>query len=478
MMKKLTVLLLALAMLICVAGCGSNSANPPASSAPSAEATEPTEAASSPDSSAEPQEDIYSWIINEDTSISGTVRFWIPFAGPQGMDAMIADFNSVYPNIEVVLNSYSNKAEGNVAVNTSIMAGEIDVLASFEIVNLMTRMENGLYMDLTDKVNDENISLIDNWGTEAYNYNDKAFVFPCGGISYYVAINKTAWDAAGLGEIPTEWTWDEYIAACEAMTQRDDSGATTVYGGSNYHVLGDLLDPVYQVKGCNRYYNEDGTSIFDSDFVANIIKRNIDAKDSGIWYPLTSYRADNYKPWFAYTEGKCASVIIPNLVRFLRDTETYPVDWITTFAPYPTEEPGQTNYMSGVNYFSFAGITQGCQDEEAAWAFLKWYSTYGSKYLTLAGHQSTWTGTKADDLVSLIFGSEEDAAKLIDVDAFKSIVGVTGNPSAYDSESTAYAEITNIWNEYVMYAFNGQMSVEDALADAADLSNEAIEKAQ
>ena len=150
--------------------------------------------------------DIYSWIFNEDTSVSGKVRFYMPFNGKQGMDAMIAEFNETYPNITIELNTYNNNSEGNVALNTAIMAGECDVVTSFEIVNLMNRLNNGLYIDLTDRVKAENISLMDNWGTEAYNVDGHTYVFPCGGLTHYVAINLDAWNEAGLGELPTDWT--------------------------------------------------------------------------------------------------------------------------------------------------------------------------------------------------------------------------------------------------------------------------------
>lgn len=109
------------------------------------------------------------------------------------------------------------------------------------------------------------LTLLRTWGTDNYKYDNKVYSLPCGGISYYVAINKTAWDEAGLGEIPTAWTWDEYLAASEAMTQKDASGKTTRYGGSNFQVIGDILNVVYQVNGKNRFYNEDGTSSFNSN---------------------------------------------------------------------------------------------------------------------------------------------------------------------------------------------------------------------
>ncbi len=425
------------------------------------------------------QPDITTWIFaNEDPNMKGTVRFYIPFSGKQGMDAMIAEFNKSYPNITIELNTYSNNADGNIALNSEINSQQCDVVASFEIHNLMNRLNNGMYLDLTDRIEAEGISLMDNWGTEAYNMDGKVYVLPCGGLTHFVAIKKNAWEAAGLGDYPTDWTWDEYIEASRAMTVRDEAGNTTVYGGSQYQVISDLLDSVYQVNGCNRFYRADGSCIFDEPWIKTLIQKNIDAEKEGIWYKMDAYRSDNYKTWFAYTDGTVNSTVGCNLIRFLRDTETYPMDTLTVFAPYPVVEKGQVNYESGINYFSFVGMTRGCQDPEAAWAWIKWYSTYGSKYLTLAGHQSTWKGTDSGALVDLIFGSEEEAAKIVDVESFKKWVGNPNNPSAYTDNATAYSKLSSIWDEYVMYAFTGDMTVDEALDEAARLGNRAIADAE
>jgi multiple sugar transport system substrate-binding protein len=471
-MKKALALILAVTMLLSLCACGSQaSSSSIPTEAPASESNATTVADANKDA------DIYSWIVNEDTSIEGTVRFYIPFKGEQGMDAMIAEFNAIYPNITVELNTYSNNTDGNVGLNTAIMAGECDVVASFEIHNVMNRMNNGMYIDISDRVAAEGINLVDNWGTEAYNLDGKTYVLPNGGFSYFVAINKDAWDAAGLGEIPDEWTWDEYIEASRAMTEYNADGSVAVYGGSQYSVIADLTNVVYQVNGRNRFYNADGSCAFDTDYLKDTIQKFIDAEKEGIWYSLESYRTDNYKEWFAYAEGKINSGISGNVNRFLADTETYPQDHITAFAPYPVVEAGQTNYMSGVNYFSFVGLTTGCQDEEAAWAFTKFYSTYGAKYLTVAGHQSAWAGTDSNEIVSLIYGSEEEAAKIIDVESYKKWVGNAGNPSSYDNISTAYSELNSIFSEYVMYAYTGDMTLDAALAEATELGNQAIDAA-
>ena len=153
-MKKALALVLALVMTLSLCACGQKETTPDNIPSTTGDGTT-TVADANKDA--------------DDTSISGTVRFYIPFKGTQGMDAMIADFNAIYPNITVELNTYSNNAEGNVGLNTAIMAGEWDVVSSFEIHNVMNRVNNGMYLDITDRVASEGISLIDNWGTEAYN---------------------------------------------------------------------------------------------------------------------------------------------------------------------------------------------------------------------------------------------------------------------------------------------------------------------
>ena len=191
-MKKILALMLAVIMVAAVfAGCGQKSADP--TEAPKTtqvpETTAATEAATEAAPEADPS-DITSWILEEDTNMSGVVNFWIPFKGTQGMDAMIADFNKTYPNIQVNLNTYSNNSDGNVGVNTAIMGGEVDVLASFGQNMTYKRWESGLYLDLTDRIEEENIDLIANWGSDVYKYDGAYYTFPCGGLTYYIAINK------------------------------------------------------------------------------------------------------------------------------------------------------------------------------------------------------------------------------------------------------------------------------------------------
>lgn len=472
-MKKTLALILAIVMLATIfVGCA-GTPDPDETKSPDG-TTVPGETETLPP----PEELDKSWIL-EDTSISGTVDFWIPFKGKQGMDAMIADFNKTYPNIKVNLNTYSNNSDGNMGVNTAIMAGQVDVLASFGLPQTYKRWENGLYIDLTDRIKEEKINVKANWGSDAYKYDGAYYTFPCGGLSNYIAINMTKWNAAGLGELPTEWTWDEYLEACRKMTERNADGTVKVYGGSDYHSTNHPLWSYCQVYGKDQYYLPDGTASFADPVVIKAYEREVKAElEEKIWFPKATYRADSIQAQMPFCQGQTASTVITNVTRFLHDTATYPdVDWITGFAPWPTEEKGQTNYMSGVATFSHAGLALNCKDETASWAFLKWYSTYGVKYLAAAGHMPAWRGTETGSTLDVIYGSEEEAKKWVDIDSFNHVMARTDLPNYVETHTTALSDVTVIGNDAFMAIINGLKTPSEALQTAKQEADEAIKNA-
>jgi multiple sugar transport system substrate-binding protein len=173
-------------------------------------------------------------------------------------------------------------------------------------------------------------------------------------------------------------------------------------------------------------------------------------------------------------------VIICNLQRFLRDTKTYPVDWVTAFAPYPTEAPGEVNHIEGVSIFSHVGIASRSPESnyKANYTFLKWYASEGCKYLVLAGHLPSWKKSNVNAMLPLIFGSDEEAAKLVDVESFKRVVFNYIAPNWVEINLTAYSELTSLFSEYIMYAHNQEMTPEAAVTELQKEADAAIKAAR
>lgn len=418
------------------------------------------------------------YIEENAADMTGEVRFLTPFAGSMGTDEMIAEFNSYYPNIDVTYEVYVNNAEGNVTANTSIQSEAVDVILSVNPKNTSFRWENGLLMDITDRLAEDNLDLITEWGTDAYKYNDRVYCMPGGALSVFVALNMDMWNEAGLGEIPDYWTWDEYFDACRAMTKRAADGTVEVYGGSQYENRNYWYFPMYQTKGSDAFYNSEGKADFTSGLAADIVNRQIAAEEEGIWYKQIELFTNNQTAKDLLWSGKIATCINSMLTRFVMDTENYPHDFILGYAPYPVNKDGETNYLKGAMNFSFFGVTSTAKDVDAAYAFAKFAATYGSKYLYKAGHASGWTGTNPDEVIDLVFGSREVAEQYIDVDSYIANYLAIGEPHYSDSTLTAYSEIASLADEYLEYMLNGSMTVEDALEELNKYADEAIESAQ
>ena len=484
-MKKLIALLLVAVMAIGLfAACGKTPVETtpkdttPKDTTPSTTAPKDTTPATT-----QPAELNTDWIW-EDKTLSGELTFAIPFKGSQGMDAMVAEFNESYPNIKVNIHTYSNTGDGQTQMRTAVMAGEIQVWAAFGLSSLNKMWEGELGMDLTDLCEEEGIDLKANWGTDVYKYEDSIYSFPCGGLSYYVAINMDAWKEAGLDKkyngLPTEWTWEEYIEASEAMTKTLDDGSVR-YGGSDYHSTNYFMYTICQTTGKDMYYDADGTSSYDSSVALAALQRKIKAElEDKIWYPQAKYRGESIQAQTPYCEGITASTIIPNVVRFLHDTSKFNVNWITGFAPFPVVEKGQTNYMSGTPNFSHAGISSYISDDQfdICWAWLKWYSTYGVKYLVAAGHQPAWKGTEAGSAFEIIYGSEEEAKKWIDTESYNRVVGRSDLPGYVETNLTAYGDVTGALSDPIMQCINGEITPEECLKQALEDAEKALADAK
>lgn len=415
------------------------------------------------------------YIAKNASEITGKIRFYTAFGDALGTGQLIKDFNTYYPNVEVEAVVYSNNTEGNLTCDTALMAGEIDALLSFGAFNSAARWENGLFLNITDKLYADNLDLAKEWGSDAYvDANGRAFVIPSGGLSVFVGINMDMWNAAGLGAIPDSWTWDEYIAASRKMTKKDSQGNTLVYGGTDFNQRDYWTYALRQTKGVDALYNKDGMSDFDNPLCEQTLLRLISCADEGIWYNKLKLITDGIKSRDLVWNGGSASTIESIMTRFVQDKQKYPHDFILGYAPYPINKNGETNYALGNMPNSFFGVAANTKYPDAAYEFIKFASTYGGKYLYKAGHTTTWTGTNADEIVDLVFGSAENAALYVDVNSYIKNVLAVGKPAYHEEYIVAYAEVQRVMEEYTDYILGKQMNVKDGLAEMKLFADEAI----
>jgi multiple sugar transport system substrate-binding protein len=165
-------------------------------------------------------------------------------------------------------------------------------------------------------------------------------------------------------------------------------------------------------------------------------------------------------------EAAFGKVVSSNAItRFINDTAKYPRDFTVTVAPLPALEKNQKeNYNKGLYYFDYLGMSAQTKNKQAAWTFMKWLATEGSIYLTRVGHLPTWKKTNRNALVKVIFG--DDAARKIDVNAFKKTVLDYASPSYNDDEATAYGQVYTILQEEAeKVLFDTGVTVDQAISN-------------
>ena len=403
------------------------------------------------------------------------LHFVCAYAANYGMQDLIDDFEAQHPNIKIILDVYNNSSDGNQAVDNMLMAGNlIDVQLAYGLDKTDFRASSDFYVNLDERVAEWGIDMQETFGVDIKFRDSEGeqhyFGIPVDALQWYICINMTEWEAAGLGELPTAWTWDEYIEACRKMTHDGiPGGADVLDGGYNW------VNHVRQVYGADVWYDENGYSaILSNPLFKEALQMKLDCETEGIWYSYPDARQTGNTGVDPFMQHRANSYVTCNVWRFIANTTDYPIDFKVGFAPYPTREAGQTNYCEGPTVYGFMTIVNTCQHPDEAWEFVKYFATDGNYHILKAGHMGMYADADRDQVVEYVFGSMEQAEKLIDVESFKrvvlnfggltyvdTIIGMGGNTkvSAYEQEILA-----------------GNMTIDDGMAELEQIINQAIQE--
>lgn len=209
--STITVLLL-LALALVMAACGGQAAVEEAAE------VAPTEAAA--EQPAAEEEAV------EPVTLQMTI--WGSQTDPAVYQQRLDLFTAQHPNITVELvyipDDYSQKVQtmiaGGTAPDIAMLAEEVHVFSSKEQI-----------IPLNDYVDAAGIDLVERFGTTeglvgAYSQNGNLYALPDRGGALILYYNKDYFDQAGIDYPTADWTWDEFLAAAEALTVRDGEEVT------------------------------------------------------------------------------------------------------------------------------------------------------------------------------------------------------------------------------------------------------------
>lgn len=402
-----------------------------------------------------------------------TLQVWGGMPAENGLEQMADAFNSSHDDIQIEYVYYTNDDAGNTKLDMSLMAGgDTDVFFSHNDALLNKRIDSGNALNLTEFFEkydfDPKEALGE--GVEEYSRDGVYHYLPTVSSNTFLLYNKDMFEEAGV-ELPSEgWTYDDFYAAAKALTKDG------VYGF--YFPSWDSGQPATEFAkralGEDWMYNEDGTAVqIDHPEIKDAFEKYMTRVEEGIEVDFVDNKTQQMTPEDMFLQGKAAMVYANWIVRYVKDTDTYPHDFETGFAPVPKLSADQEHlYVSGLS--DALSINNKSEHQEEAMEFMHWYITEGVTYLAEYGRIGAYTGLDKEALADKVFSGCEDMFDLESAQKFY----LTGGDVAVRTITTASTEINTILTEEFEKTFAGEQSIDEAITTSQERAQKAFEEAQ
>ena len=465
-LKRTVSLAISSILLVSMAAACSGGSSSGSTSAPSSAASSGTSSASSGASGEEYKVYFYAW------------------TNPDNVTTLLDAFNKEYEGkYEMV---YQKMADAKtMTINTALASGErIDVMFQASAFDLHQRAESGNYLGLTQFLEKEGTTYKELFGDaieQTQNFDGEYYSVPYGKNINMVWFNKKMFDEAGVSYPDPNWTWDDFRETAKKLTSGE--GANKVYGAAFGYVGEDMYwNSIAQQKLGNFYYYAPDfkSTRFDAPEMKESLRFFYDmVMGDKTVMPLDEYTAlqldadvngmnglysDRYAMWVAPVYG-CLYL-----------NESYgdiPEGTDIGLTNFP--RPAGASESSTIVYTSTGSIPSNVENPEAAWTALKYICIdHADLY---AGSKAMHPGYDFPDEASaktfneLIFSNHPglDYDMAMDVMLLPRKMVNRDNPIIQGQ-----GKINDLILADMSLVFNGEMSVDDALADLKTKGDEFI----
>lgn len=402
---------------------------------------------------------------NGQTDKQVTVKYynWDNEAQQAGTDAMLQEFMDQNPNIKVehVVLVPGDSVEMLKKLDFLISSGEaIDVIQFPSLGGVLERATRGALAPLNEFYEQESLVPEDEYFVNA-KVDDKYYGMQYTKSMNYVMLNKDALDEAGL-EVPKfGWTWDDYREYSKKLTKGE--GVDKRYG-SYFHTWELYMNAPAQTMMKDPFVYEDGTTILSDPTYKYFfqLRKDMEETDKSA-KPYSDVLAAklNYRTEFFNEEA--AMILTGNFtIADPGNTEQYPHDFKTAFAPVPVPPAGSEPKEYEGKYFtsgSMLAMGANSANKEASFKLMRFMTTADSD------NRPEFSGYKKAN-------NEELLTKL-----------VAGKEDKYDMESLKYTlfsdDIQYLDAAKVMVTATSELTkiIDDGFAKFM-LSNEPIDEVQ
>lgn len=401
-----------------------------------------------------------------------TITFWHCFGGTIGeaFQATVDSFNATHDDVQVEASFQGYYDETFAKVKAAIPAGTgPDVFQMFELGTTYLSGTDFVipFSDMLEKDPYMELDAVEGVLRNYYTINGKMQCIPVNPSSPVMYYNKTAFDKAGITEIPTTF------AQIEAIAEK----LTAVEGNPKYamglSVYGWFFESL--LAGTNSFYvnNENGRSglataiEYDTNGggqkVLEAWKRVV---DSGVCY---NFGADNEAAKAGFIAGDVA-ITFESTAQLASITNSVDFELGCAYLPSVLDEALGGVLIGGANLWL---VNQ--EDEQRvadAWEFIKYATSEepAAKFSIATGYFAA--NTNAYKVPSYLEFLKKNPNASVALNQLKDspINNVTAGANV-----GVMAELRQIWQEVMELYLQDAYSVEDALADMASQCNASIE---
>ncbi|MCM3412712.1 extracellular solute-binding protein [Metabacillus litoralis] len=391
----------------------------------------------------------------------------------------ITAFEEEYPNIDVdlvILSEKGDTQEATQKLDLAAASGEqLDVLMFSDPASYAQRVALGMVAPIDEFIEEDGYTLSEEYKVDT-KIDDSYYALPGKFNPWYVLMNKNHLDEAGL-EVPTDWTWDEYMEYAKKLTT-DEHYGTYFHGPQGGGWMEFMKLALASEEDNTEFVKADGTSNFDSPLFKKTLEMRaqmeLEDKSSVPYTDIISQKLHYRNQFF----GQDASTILIGswMNTELGGTDQFPLDFNVAVAPYPKNEAGDEGGYTPVTT-DFMSVAANSEHKKEAYTFIRWYTTEGQ--LVQGKNVPSWNGVSDDELGSIIDGILAGTATPEKVDR-DSLVNVLKNAkSSKIIPPVAYqAELYKVVNEEYEKLILGEQDIDATLKATQERAQEIIDNNQ
>lgn len=381
------------------------------------------------------------------------LTFWNYWDGKNGevIQALVDRYNAEHPDV-VIENVFVGWGELLPKLQLAVTGGDTPDLAAADMIWMPYLANSGALVPLDSFLAASEVAIEDFYPAllAVNTYDDQLYGLPVSTNNLELFINSDLFEAAGLDPAAPPTTWAELQDAAVQCANPEQG----VVGLELYTQPGEGLTWQFQV-----YLWQAGGEFLTEDLTAAAFNSAAGLQALNYWLDLIDSGAYTLSEWGLFGQGQACMVMDGSWMVGIW-AETAPFEWTTAAMPYPEEGEPATN-MGGEHIFIMA---QDEAEQQAAWDFINWFT---SPEIQLEWDQETGFMPIRDSVATneaYRAWVEETEPRLL---PFVEMQQYAHNRPPVEQ----YAEISDAFSAVMERALYGQISPEEALAEAEDAVN-------